>query len=116
MNIEEVREYCLMLPGATEDMPYGPDCVTFRIEGKIFLHLFLDRHVIAIKLLPERGEELRDKYEAITPAWHLNKRHWNDIVIENTLSNQMIGRLISESYSLVLSKLPKALKCKYITE
>ena len=113
MNIEEVRTYCLSLPGATEDMPYGPDWVVFRIEGKIFLHISLERRLIAIKLLPERGEELRDKYDAVTPAWHMNKKHWNDIIIENTFPDDCIEGWIRESYYLVKSKLPKRLKEKY---
>ena len=113
MNIEEVRTYSLTLPGVTEDMPYGPDWVVFRIEGKIFLHISLERRLIAIKLLPERGEELRDKYDAVTPAWHMNKKHWNDIVIENTFPDETIQEWIKESYELVKSKLPKRLKEKY---
>ena len=113
MNIEEVRTYCLTLSGVTEDMPYGPDWVVFRIEGKIFLHISLERRLIAIKLLPERGEELRDKYDTVTPAWHMNKKHWNDIVIENTFPDETIQEWIKESYELVKSKLPKRLKEKY---
>ena len=109
MNIEEVRTYCLTLPGVTEDMPYGPDWVVFRIE----LHISLERRLIAIKLLPERGEKLRDKYDAVTPAWHMNKKHWNDIVIENTFPDETIQEGIKESYELVKSKLPKRLKEKY---
>ena len=112
MNIEEVRTCCLSLPGVTEDMPYGPDWVVFRIEGKIFLHISLERRLIAIKLLPERGEELRDKYDAVTPAWHMNKKHWNDIIIENTFPDETIEEWIRESYDLVKSKLPKRLKEK----
>ena len=112
MNIEKVRIYCLSLPGVTEDMPYGPDWVVFRIEGKIFLHISLERRLIAIKLLPERGEELRDKYDAVTPAWHMNKKHWNDIIIENTFPDETIEEWIRESYDLVKSKLPKRLKEK----
>ena len=113
MNIEEVRTYCLTLLGVTEDMPYGPDWVVFRIEGKIFLHISLGRRLIAIKLRPERGEELRDKFDAVTPAWHMNKKHWNDIIIENTFTDESIERWIRESYDLVKSKLPKRLKEKY---
>ena len=113
MSIEEVRRYCLTLPGVTEDMPYGPDWVVFRIERKIFLHISLERRLIAIKLLPERGEQLRDKYAAITPAWHLNKKHWNDVVIESTFPDATIHGWISESYELVKSKLPKKLREKY---
>lgn len=113
MNIEDVRAYCLALPGVTEDMPYGPDWVVFRIEGKIFLHISLERRLIAIKLLPEHGEELRDKYAAVTPAWHMNKKHWNDIIIENTFPDESIEGWIMESYDLVKSKLTKKLKEKY---
>lgn len=113
MNIEEVRVYCLALPGVTEDMPYGPDWVVFRIEGKIFLHISLERKLIAIKLRPEHGEALREKYDAVTPAWHMNKKHWNDIVIENTFPDNIIEGWIKESYDLVKSKLPKKLKEKY---
>ena len=113
MNIEEVRAYCLTLSGVTEDMPYGSDWVVFRIGGKIFLHISLERRLIAIKLLPERGEELREKYNAIAPAWHMNKKHWNDIAIENTFPDKTIEEWIKESYDLVLSKLPKRLKEKY---
>ena len=94
-------------------MPYGPDLVVFRIEGNIFLHISLERRLIAIKLRPERGEELRDKFDAVTPAWHMNKKHWNDIIIENTFTDESIERWIRESYDLVKSKLPKRLKEKY---
>ena len=67
MNIEEVREFCLSLPGVTEDSPYGPDMIVFRIEGKIFLHLPLEYADprISIKLPPEEGVELRERYSAI---------------------------------------------------
>ena len=110
MNIEEVREYCVSLPYVEEDMPYGNDWVVFRIGGKIFLHIWLEAPIptIAIKLLPERGEQLRDEYNAFTPAYHLNKKHWNDIFIENTFPSDMIKGWIDESYNLVKSKLPKS--------
>lgn len=113
MDIEEVREYCLTLPGVTEDMPYGPDWVVFRIGGKIFLHISLARRLIAIKLRPEHGEALRDRFEAVRPAWHMNKRHWNDIDTEGTFPREVIEAWIRESYSLVLVKLPKAEREKY---
>lgn len=115
MNIEEVRQYCLTLPGVTEDMPYGDDMVVFRIEGKIFLHLPLEyaEPRMSIKLPPEVGEELRDSYGAITAAYHLNKRHWNDIRILQPFSDDQLRAWIDQSYNLVLSKLPKALREKY---
>jgi predicted DNA-binding protein (MmcQ/YjbR family) len=115
MHIEQVREFCLSLPGVTEDSPYGPDMIVFRIEGKIFLHLPLEYVYprIFIKLLPEEGQELRERYDAICAAYHLNKVHWNDILIENTFPPDQIKEWILESYRLVLSRLPKRLREKY---
>ena len=115
MNTEEVREYCLSLPGVTEDSPYGPDMIVFRIEGKIFLHLPLEyaEPRISIKLPPEEGQCLRDKYEAVSAGYHLNKIHWNDILIEHTFDAEQIEKWIVESYNLVISGLPKILRLKY---
>ena len=115
MNIEEVREFCLSLPGVTEDSPYGPDMVVFRIEGKIFLHLPLEyaEPRMSVKLPPEKGVELRERYAAIRAAFHLNKTHWNDILIENTFPRQQLEAWVLESYQIVFNKLPKKLRDKY---
>lgn len=120
MNIEEVRSYALSLPGVTEDQPFGEDNVTFRVEGKIFLCLWLggDRQDwkgeprFACKLSPDRNETLRQQYEAVTPAFHWNKKHWSDIYFEQ-LSPDLVAALIKESYELVVSNLPKAVRGKY---
>lgn len=118
MNIEQVREYALTLPEVTEDMPFGDDNVVFRIEGKIFLCLLLestDAH-FAIKLTPERNEELRAQYDAIVPAWHWNKKHWSDIYYEREFTDAQIEQWIEEAYRLVLSKLPKAVRSRLTAE
>lgn len=121
-NIEQVREYALSLRGVTEDQPFGDDIITFRVEGKIFLCLWLGggKHDLknseprfAIKLTPERNDELRDMYSSITPAWHWNKKHWSDVYYEN-LDSSMVKELIRESRLLIISKLPKAVKAKYL--
>lgn len=84
MNIESVRNYTLSLFGVTEDQPFGDDIITFRVEGKIILFLWLcdGKHDMkdgqprfALKLIPDRNEALRDRYSAVTPAWHWNKKH-----------------------------------------
>lgn len=108
MNIEDVREYALSMPGATEDQAYGADWVLFRIERKIFLHIWLDspEPTCAVKLPPEQGQQLRDHYDGIRPAYHLNKVHWNDIYLDE-IDDGMVKKLIKESYQLVLNKLPK---------
>ena len=122
MNIEEVREYTLSLPGVTEDQPFGDDNITFRLEGKIFMCLWLgnDKQDIkdseprlALKLSPERNEELRAQFSAVTPAWHWNKKHWNDVYYEQ-LEDARIKEWVRESYHLVASKLPKIVRQKYI--
>ena len=122
MDIEQVREYTLSINGVTEDQPFGDDIITFRIEGKIFLCLWLGggKHDIkgnteprfALKLTPERNEELREQFSAVTPAWHWNKKHWSDVYYE-LLDDSLVTAWIKESYDLVVSKLPKAVRCKY---
>ena len=122
MNIEQVREYTLSLNGVTEDQPFGDDNITFRLEGKIFMCLWLgsDKQEIkdseprlALKLAPERNEELRSQFSAVTPAWHWNKKHWNDVYYEQ-LDDSQVMEWIKESYHLIASKLPKIVRQKYI--
>lgn len=122
MDIEQVREYVLSIPGVTEDQPFGEDIITYRIEGKIFLCLWLGggKHDMvggqprfALKLTPERNEELREHHSAILPAWHWNKKHWSDVYYD-LLEEHLTKKLIKESYDLVVSKLPKAVRNKYI--
>lgn len=125
MNCEEVREYTLSIMGVTEDQPFGDEIITFRIEGKIFLCLWLGGgpHDIkdnaeprfAIKLAPERNDELRERFRAVTPAWHWNKKHWSDVYYER-IDEPLLKEWIEESYRLVVSKLPKALRQKYLQQ
>ena len=114
MNIEEVRLYALSLAGTTEDQAYGEDWVLFRVEGKIFLHIWLNapQPTCAVKLPPEQGQTLRDHYDGIRPAYHLNKVHWNDIFLDE-IDDDMVKVLINQSYRLVLCKLPKRLREQY---
>lgn len=114
MNIEEVRKYAMALPGVEEDMPYGPDWLIFRIEGKIFLHIRLEapEPVCAVKLDPDEREELREHYDGIRPAYHMNKTHWNDLYLE-MLDDRLVRTLIEKSYMIVRSRLPKRLRGKY---
>ena len=111
MNIEQVRDFANSLPYATEDMPYGPDFLVFRIGEKIFLHLRLDTTdtSCSVKLDPDEGAELREHYEPIKPAYHMNKRHWNDLFIDH-LDTQLIESLIEKSYQLVKSRLPNRIR------
>ena len=122
MNIEQVRDFTLSLLGVTEDQPFGDDVITYRIEGKIFLCLRLSvgqqdmrnsEPCFALKLTPERNEELREQYSSVTPAWHWNKKHWSDVYYEH-LEEDLVKTLIKESYDLVVSKLPKSVRLNYM--
>ena len=109
MNIEQVRSYALSLYGVTEDQAFGDDIINFRLEGKIFVCLWLGGNGqdikdstprFAVKLTPERNEELREKFSAVQPAWHWNKKHWSDIyyvlcATERITSKRMDQRIVS---------------------
>lgn len=119
MNIESVREYCLSLPHATEDFPFDETTLAFRIGGRIFAMIDLERtEWFVLKCNPDMAIELREKYAEISPAWHMNKRHWNQINLFGYLSEELVCSLIRHSYSLVVQKLPKALRIslKGVTE
>ena len=122
MNIEEVREYALSLQGVTEDQAFGEDILNFRLEGKIFVCLWLGggkydmkdgRSRIALKLSPDRNIELREQFSTVTPAYHWNKTHWSDVYYED-MDEALVKELIKESYRLIISKLPKTIRSKYI--
>ena len=111
MNIEDFREYCLSLPMATEDMPFGDDCVIFRVCNKIFACASLGSNdYYALKCNPEYAIELRERYSDIEPAWHWNKKYWNQIRLQGTLPNDLVKSLIRHSYAEVVAKLPKKTK------
>lgn len=102
MNIEQVRDFTLSLHGVTEDQPFGDDKCDVCGSASRF----------ACKLQPDRNEELRDRYDAVPPAFHWNKKHWSDIYYEQ-LDADLVTALITESYRLIVSKLPKAVRVKY---
>lgn len=111
MNIEEVREYAISLNvGVEETFPFDEDTLIFKICGKWFLVVPLEkRHEIVLKVDPNEGETLRATHAGIREAWHFNKRHW--IQIDLTLTDAAtVKRLITDSYALVVAKLPKRLR------
>ena len=108
MNIEEIREHCLSLPDVTEDSAFGPEMILFRLKGKIFAALDLDRpDLMVVKCDPDEGTDLRDRYAGIRPAWHWNKQHWVEILFDEDVDDQMIRNLATRAYHLVRTALPK---------
>ena len=108
MNIESVREYCLSLPQTTEDFPFDETTLAFRIAGKIFAMIDLENtEWFVLKCNPERALELRDRYMDISPAWHMNKKYWNQLKLQGSLPDKLVKNLICHSYNEVVKKIPK---------
>ena len=111
MNIEEIRNYCIQLPLATEDFPFDETTLAFRVLGKIFAMIDLESPKwFVLKCDPELAIDLRDQHTEITGAWHMNKKYWNQLDIFGSLSDKLINQLINHSYSEVVKKLPQKLK------
>ena len=106
MHIDEIREYALAKVGVEECFPFGESTFVFKVQGKIFLLLSLDSSPMQfnVKCDPERAIELRDQYANIVPGYHMNKRHWNTIITDQTISARLIREMIDHSYELVYKK------------
>jgi predicted DNA-binding protein (MmcQ/YjbR family) len=110
VNAEALRDYCLSLKGASETFPFGPRVSVFKVSGKMFALSILDQVPlrVSLKCEPELAEQLRATHAAVLPGYHLNKRHWNTVIIDRSLTDQLIRDMIEDSYDLVVSKLPRA--------
>ena len=109
MDLAEFREYCLTKPGATEGTPFGRDVLVFKVSGKMFALAALDElpTTVNLKCDPDLGLDLRDRYEQVRPGYHMNKKHWNTVEIENGIPDAELRKMIDHSYELVIKKLPK---------
>ncbi len=102
MNIEQFREYCLSFEEVTEVFPFGPGTLVYKVKGKIFALTDIDNFTsINLKCNPELVIELRERYAAVLPGYHMNKVHWNTILMDNTISDHLIREWINHSYQLV---------------
>lgn len=109
MNIETLRDYCLSKAGSEETFPFGKDTLVFKVKGKMFLLTSIAQQPLQfnVKCDPEKAIELREQYSCIIPGYHMNKKYWNTIVVDGTLSNSELKELIDESYNLVAAKATK---------
>lgn len=113
MNIEELREYCLTLKGATEDFPFNETTLVFKVGNKMFCFTDLeDKFAITLKNEPEKNIELREQFSAVRPGYHTSNKHWNTIDVDGTIPDNMLKDLIDESYDLVVLKLTREEKQK----
>jgi predicted DNA-binding protein (MmcQ/YjbR family) len=94
---------------ATEGTPFGPDNIVFKVRGKMFALLALDEVPTAVNLKcdPDRALELRDRYEQVQPGYHMNKKHWNTVVLDGVIPDKEVREMIDHSYELVAASLPK---------
>ena len=116
MDIEEFREYCLSKPAATEDTPFGPDNIVFKVGGKMFALAALDEVPPAVNLKcdPDLALELRDRYAQVRPGYHMNKKHWNTVELDGVIPEKEIRKMIDHSYDLVVKSLPKSRREKLL--
>ena len=117
MDAAELRRWCLEQAGAVEDFPFGPEHSVFKVGGRMFALSALDRTPleVSVKCEPELAVQLRASYAAIRPGYHLNKRHWNTITLDGSLSDQLVRDLIEDSYDLVVDALPKRVRERLAT-
>ena len=108
MNIEELRDYCLSKNGVTESLPFDETTLVYEVMGKMFaLTDTQGDFSMNLKCDPEMAIELREKYPAVQPGYHMNKQHWNTIYIDGSISDKELKIWIDDSYRLVVSSLPK---------
>ena len=111
MNAAALRKACLAMTGAEETVPFGPENSVFKVAGKIFAISRLERAPslrVSLKCEPGLAEQLRASHRAITPGYHLNKRHWNTFALDDgSIPDAMVRDMIEDSYDLIVAKLPK---------
>jgi predicted DNA-binding protein (MmcQ/YjbR family) len=112
MNQELLRDYCLSLAGVTEELPFGPDILVFKVMGKVFLLTPLDgvSFTFNVKCDPETAEELRSQYPDVLPGFHMNKKHWNTVRVTGSIPTDVLHSFVRNSYNLVAKSLTKTLK------
>lgn len=114
MNIDTLRAYCLSKPAVEETLPFGPDTLVFKVAGKVFLLTGLDSDPLSfnVKCDPDLAVELRERYDAVQPGYHMNKKHWNTVTVDGSVSGKLIKEWIDHSYELVVDSLPAKVKAE----
>ena len=103
MHLEDLREYVLSKPGAEETFPFGPDTLVYKVNGKVFLLTGINSLPLQfnVKCDPEKAIALREQYSCIIPGYHMNKKHWNTVIIDSVLPASLLWEMINDSYNLV---------------
>ena len=103
MEADEIRDYCLAKQDVTEGFPFGPSALVFKTGGKMFLLMMLDEVPLCVNLKcdPEKALDLREAYACVLPGYHMNKKHWNTVIVEPGLPPEVLREWIDDSYDLV---------------
>jgi len=109
MNIEALRMYCVSKQYVTESFPFDESTLVFKVADKMFALIGLERfpHAVNVKCDPEEAIVLRESYEAVTGAYHMNKKHWNTILLDDDMLSKEVKEWIDHSYDLVVSGFTK---------
>jgi predicted DNA-binding protein (MmcQ/YjbR family) len=110
MTLDVFRDYCLAKPGVTEGLPFGEGALVFKVGSKMFALAMMDAIPLQVNLKcdPEWSAELRERYEAVAPGYHMNKKHWNTVTINGSIPAPDVREMIDHSYDLVVKTLPRA--------
>jgi len=120
MNLDYFYEFCLSKKGVTEHFPFNEDTLVLKVGGKMFLLSSLSSWEngspqVNLKCDPERAQELRAEYDGIQPGYHMSKKHWKTISINEDVSDALVKELIDHSYELVFTSLPNKIKNEILT-
>ncbi len=108
MQLQTVIDYCTSRPGSTQEFPFDDTTLVFKIKGKMFALISLDEpHRINLKCDPAYALVLRQQYPQVRPGYHMNKKHWNTIELDGTVTDENMMQWIDDSYELVIRKLPE---------
>ena len=115
MHIEQLRDYCIAKKGVTEHFPFDDVTLVFKVMNKMFALTGLDswekgETKVNLKCDPDKSLELRGEYKSINPGWHMNKKHWNTVTLNNDVSDDFAFELIDHSYDLIVKGLTKKLQ------
>ncbi len=111
MNIEVLREYCISKKAVTESFPFDEETLVFKVMNKMFLLTNINKELsMNVKCDPERAIELREQYSSVLPGWHMNKKHWNTVDIDGSISDYQLKEWIDHSYDLIVASLTKKLQ------
>ena len=112
MDLSAACDLCLSFPQVESATPFGPDVLVFKVAGKLFALTSPEEYPprLNLKCDPDRAVALREVYDAILPGYHMNKRHWNTVLLDGSLPATLVRELVRNSYDLVVAGLPKAMR------